>query len=403
MGISLRLPAVWLGSVVAIASIAFPATALAHTNPRQASTAPTITLSAASGPVGTSLTVSGAGFPPTTPFAVYMDIPDQTMTSSRARFNTTFQTDGQGALLTYVDMSPGTYGQHSVCADTSFPGSTSPKSVKACAPFAIQASVFLDLSSGPAGARVQIGGNGFPAGEIVALYFDDTGHRLSTPGPPANGLGTFDVQPFDVPSFVAAGAHSVCGDTGAASIPQPVVVKACAAFEVVAVTAQPPKITVSVSYGDQVELLALSGTGFPPYSTMSGFIDGKELSLGLVSRFGLGSDSHGVIQWNTVWLPYEYYTPYGTVPLSNGPHVFCVLVTKSTDKVCAQFEIQGGPPPATPTSSPSPSARPVAIAARNTANRLPASVPLIGLAILILLALGAVAWVKFSRSRSRGI
>ena len=84
--ISFRRHAVWIGSVVAMASITFPATALANTNPRQASPAATITISAASGPVGSQVTVAGVGFPPNTPFAVYMDIPDQTMTSSRARF-----------------------------------------------------------------------------------------------------------------------------------------------------------------------------------------------------------------------------------------------------------------------------------------------------------------------------
>jgi hypothetical protein len=267
-----------------------------------------------------------------------------------------------------------------------------------------------------------MGGNGFPSGEIVALYFDDTSHRLSTPGPPANGLGSFDTQPVDLPNSVASGTHHICADTGAAGFPQLVVVKACATFEVVTVPVQPPKITVSVGYGELVELLDVTGSGFPGYAFMSGFIDGNELSLGQVSRIGLGSDSRGAFRWNTVWLPYEYYTPYGTVALSNGPHEFCVLVTKSTDKVCAQFVIQGAPPPAagaTPTSppqavttpprqnqqtpSPSQPAGPFAIAARNAANRLPVPVPLIGLAILILLALGAVGWVKFSRSRSRRI
>lgn len=112
----------------------------------------------------------------------------------------------------------------------------------------------LSVGTGPPGTPVTITGSGFPPSEIVALYIDVAGPYLSFPGPQADAQGGFRVdikmpdKNYDTTGRVnpaIAGPHNICGDTGYPGNSQPVAVKACAQFIVLAVPSPSPTPTTA--------------------------------------------------------------------------------------------------------------------------------------------------------------
>ena len=353
--------------------------------------------------MGTLVTIVGSGLPPMAAFSVYNDHPDQTTyVASPARL-TGPQTDSNGALRVDIYMPFSAYGQHSICVDAG--------SARACAPFAVEPAITLTVNSGPPGTPLWMSGSGFPAGEVVALYFDIPQLHLSTPGPVADAQGSFQAQPTRIPFGSSDGVHVICGDTGATGGTQPVVVKTCANFEVVNIPARDQKVSVTVDPAPEGGVrLTVTGSGFPPFVPMGGSTDGTLLAMPrtVIGPLELDTDQQGAFLWPTFTLAFEYYDSLGhPIALSNGRHEFCAFtVPVETASACGQFAIQGAPsaiPPSSARATPSPSPNPIVIAAQDTANRLPIPVRLIGLAILILLAFGAVAWLKISKSRARGV
>jgi hypothetical protein len=104
---------------------------------------PAVALSASSGKTGTTINVSGLGFPPNEIVAVYIDQPGPYLSFPGPK------ADGQGAFhMTFVwpprtfdksgRVDPTRPGAHAVCGDTGWPGSTQPVAAKACAQFTVE-------------------------------------------------------------------------------------------------------------------------------------------------------------------------------------------------------------------------------------------------------------------------
>jgi len=124
-----------LGAVSAAACL-LTATAAVH-----AASNPTVTLSVDSGPPGTALTITGAGFPPGEIVALYIDSPSPFLTLP-------IQADPQGgfkATATWPGKSydatgkvdPTKPGTHQVCGDTAYASSNQAVAAKACSPYLV--------------------------------------------------------------------------------------------------------------------------------------------------------------------------------------------------------------------------------------------------------------------------
>jgi hypothetical protein len=106
------------------------------------------------------------------------------------------------------------------------------------------AGLSLSVTTGAPGTPVTISGNGFPRGEVVALYVDVPGPYLFNPGPRADSSGAITAaivwpdKNYDTTHHLdpsTPGPHTICGDTGYPGSTQPIAAKACATFNVLAV------------------------------------------------------------------------------------------------------------------------------------------------------------------------
>ena len=101
---------------------------------------PQISLSVTTGKPGTTVTVSGAGFPAREIVALYIDSPDPylgqpgVLADGSGSFQFQFQWPGPG-YDSSGRVDPAKPGPHQVCGDTSPPGSSQTSAVKACAAF----------------------------------------------------------------------------------------------------------------------------------------------------------------------------------------------------------------------------------------------------------------------------
>ena len=106
--------------------------------------APSITVSPDTGASGTSVTITGAGFPPGQIVALFIDFPGPFLGQPGVT------ADAQGGFkrtITWPDktydntgrVKPTAVGIHSVCGSTTFPFSNQTSNVQACAVFTVQA------------------------------------------------------------------------------------------------------------------------------------------------------------------------------------------------------------------------------------------------------------------------
>ncbi len=102
-----------------------------------------IVLSATSGVIGTSITITGTGFPPGEIAALYIDLPSPyldvpgPLTDVRGGFETTTKWPARNYDAT-GRVNPTTPGPHLVCGDTGYPGSAQQYAAKACAQFVVE-------------------------------------------------------------------------------------------------------------------------------------------------------------------------------------------------------------------------------------------------------------------------
>jgi len=136
---------------------------------------PTITVSPDTGTTGTSVSVTGAGFPPGEVVALFIDFPSPFLGQPGPT------ADAQGGFhltITWPDKSydasgrvkPTSVGIHSVCGSTNYPGSTQANAAQACAVFMVQAGASTSASPSPSPAPSPlVGPSPTTVGIVVAI------------------------------------------------------------------------------------------------------------------------------------------------------------------------------------------------------------------------------------------
>jgi hypothetical protein len=165
---------------------------------------------------------------------VYVDVPSQSL-------GVVGSSNINGTLVFVVTLTSPP-GNHTVCVQT-----LGPTPASACAQFlttAFQPRITLSPDSVTQGGNFTAVGSGFPAGEIVGLYYDTLGGTyLSTPGP-ADSQGGF-LQSQSTGS-VTPGYHVVCGETGPQiSANDQYTAKVCAQLTVLFAPSPSPAATAS--------------------------------------------------------------------------------------------------------------------------------------------------------------
>ena len=146
---------------------------------------PGIFLGPSSGPVGTSITVTGNGLAPNVSTTIKYD----------GVAKTTVVTDSDGSLSTTIVVPESKAGPHTVLASNTG-GSAS-------ATFTVTPSISLSASSGTVGSSVTVTGKGFAAGKATQVKFN----TLTVGTVTSNTLGSFTAT-FTVPSS-PSGANTI--------------------------------------------------------------------------------------------------------------------------------------------------------------------------------------------------
>ncbi len=159
-------------------------------------------LSPASGPSGTSVTVSGSNFPVSTALVFKFDTTTLTPTAGD---NTTRST---GLFLSTITIPSAILGVHAISATAGV--------VTLSANFTVtsNAAITLSASSGTAGASITINGTGFPANMPLLLRFDSTAVTPTSGSTTTGTTGTFS-SVITIPTTAATGAHTITAIAGA--------------------------------------------------------------------------------------------------------------------------------------------------------------------------------------------
>ena len=198
-----------------------------------------ITISPNTGPVGTTVMITGAGFTASSPYAV--------------KFGTTTvvlgSCDNTGAFGTSFPVPAKARGQYAITVTTDA-GDTSNAPT-----FTITPKVTLSPSSGCVGDTVTVDGTGFAASSSsVTIYFDSTSVKTVT----TDADGSFNDATFTVPESYG-GTHTVKGKDTADS---PTV-----NFTIT------QKVTVTPASGAVGDTVTINGSGFAASSNITIYFD----------------------------------------------------------------------------------------------------------------------------------
>jgi hypothetical protein len=218
----------------------------------------TISLSATTGVVGTSITLSGSGFTSGSNYIVYF--------ASTSVLTGTVSGTGTiiGAVFTIPDT---TRGAKTVMVTTD--GTDTSNSVS----FTVTSSVVLNTSTGNVGDTVIVTGHGFGSGLTASVYFDST---VMTTAVTATS-GVFSAS-FTVPAAIV-GTHTIRGlDTGGTSPTANYVIS--------------PEIVLSPVTQAVGSQISINGTGYKASSVISIYIDsslvsGTSATTGTTGSFSL--------------------------------------------------------------------------------------------------------------------
>ncbi len=208
-----------------------------------------LSLSPSSGPVRTTVQVTGTGFQPGETVNLYF-------TSTRTSPIASAVTDSLGRISAQITMPEMPAGYRLIAAKGSTSGATASKSFK----------IIPNMQRSPAGGfegeTIQVQVTGFGPSETVEIRWDsETGPvltRLTTSG---NGSGSGS---FTIPLDSARGSHPITG-LGTTST-----VRAWSAVEVLALD-----VTVAPAAGSPRQRVTVSGSGFAPNETVDVFWDGN--------------------------------------------------------------------------------------------------------------------------------
>ncbi len=197
-----------------------------------------ISLSTSSGPVGTSVTVTGSSFAASSTVSVTWSPNSMALCSATAT--------SAGAFSCSFLAPPAVAGSHTVtAADNHVPSDFTTAS------FTITPNVFLTVGSGIVGSSSAANGSGFAASSTITVTWSPGSITICTTT--SNATGSFLCN-FQVPSDVA-GTHTVTGTDGTNS--------AAASYTV------QPNLSLSQSSGAVGTLLTVTGSGFAGSSTIT--------------------------------------------------------------------------------------------------------------------------------------
>src|SRR3989475_788425 len=282
---------------------------------------PTISLNPSSGPVGTTVTVSGSGFASNSGISI-------TYGGTAIITNpTTITTDSTGSFAGSITVPPSSLGTHTVKA-------TDASSNSASAQFTVTPAISLSPTSGSAGTSVTVTGNSFSPSSHVTISFDGT--RVSTtPGKiKTDGSGKFSAS-FTVPTSSAAGPHTVKATDALSN-------SASAQFTVTTGTIT-PSISLNPTSGPTGTTVNISGSNFAANSGITISYDNA----------GIATTPTTITTTST-----GSFTGSITIPSSSAAGTHTVKATDASAKsASASFTVTTGT--ITPTISLNPSSGPV--------------------------------------------
>jgi len=209
----------------------------------------TITVDRNSGPVGTSVALSGALSTPDGKYHVYWNNPrSKPLRVGKA---------AKGVIDDHFVVPSVESGEYQVILEDLITKATSG------AHFTVVPAIEVDADSGPVGTKVSVSGSNFPPGPVSIRY-----DQKEVVTAKASEKRAFKVE-FVVPPSVS-GEHSIT--TSPASIEVP--------FTVV------PRIAIGTSSGTAAMEVRVSGSGFPNREVLINY-DGKEIASVLASGLGV--------------------------------------------------------------------------------------------------------------------
>ena len=162
--------------------------------------APSSSLSSTTGPVGTSVTVTGAGYAPGETVNVQWNYSGPGTGTTVA---TTTANAYSGVFTASFNVPTATTGSYPIAVAGATSSSVTTSS------FTIANSLALSPASTPPGTNTTVTGTGFQAGETVQMFLDSTsGTQLTSAIADSNGNIN---APATLPAFVTPGAHTIIG------------------------------------------------------------------------------------------------------------------------------------------------------------------------------------------------
>ena len=223
-----------------------------------------ITLDPVTGPVGTSVNVSGTLFGTNETVKIYLD-------SSSTTAIGTVSTNSSGSFTKNVTIPATTIGTHKIHAV----GQTSGK--RKSLAFAVTAppppAVILSPKTGPAGTSVQVTGTNYDPGESIKVYLNST---RTTP------LATVNANSSGVWVATIAMPDTVGGNQRIHGVGQKSSKRAANTFKVT------PTVTSSVSSGTARKTLTISVKGFTAGETVDFFWEGSTTVQGTATTNAIG-------------------------------------------------------------------------------------------------------------------
>jgi hypothetical protein len=272
-------------------------------------------LDPASGPAGTTVTISGSDFAASSAITFKFDTTTITPTSGDT------STRSSGIFISTITIpASATAGTHTISVTVS--------SVTKTATFTVTASAALDPLSpttGEAGTDVIVSGANFPASTALVFQFDTTtltpisGHTSTTSG------GLF-LSTITIPSTATVGAHTITVTAGTGT--------ATATFTVTATAALYPLSPASGSAGTDVT------------------VSGANLLASYPIIFKLDDTTLTPKSGDTSTTTSSSFVSIVTIPAGTAAGEHTISVTVGTTTLTATFTVTGAPTP-TPTQTPS--------------------------------------------------
>ncbi|OGN97090.1 MAG: hypothetical protein A2Y89_05900, partial [Chloroflexi bacterium RBG_13_51_18] len=251
-------------------------------------------LSPASGPAGTSVLVTGSGFPGSTALVFKFDTTVITPTSGHT------STLSNGLFLSYITIpSTATVGSHTI--------NVTAGSATVSRTFTVTASAAITLSvaSGAAGSTVTVTGTGYPASTALVFKFDTTTITPTSGDTSTSVSGTFYTI-ITVPSTATVGTHAISATASTSTDSESFVVTSTPTTTPPPTTTTPPPTTttppptttipptptetVPISFipsGDTIgSTISIGGSGFTPDSTITITYDDIEVATAVADSTG---------------------------------------------------------------------------------------------------------------------